>query len=98
MSHFIIRAELHKPYPTDIYERLHAVMLQSNYFRIIQSSEGAFYNLPPAEYSHYTATEDTANQVLNRVWPIVTSVHPNSEVFVSKLVSWAAWGLSRTAV
>ena len=50
MSHFIIRAELHKPYPTDIYERLHAVMLQSNYFRIIQSSEGAFYNLPPAEY------------------------------------------------
>lgn len=97
MAHFIVRVELHQPYTIDTYQRLHEVMRSASFFRIIQSSDGRFYHLPEAEYSHYDTGGATPYQIVALVWPLVARVHSSYEVVVSQADSWAARGLRPTS-
>src|SRR5262245_9292412 len=78
MAYFIVRIELHelssskKPTWED-YERLHAAMQQSNYFRVIQSDDGKWYHLPHATYSASSGNMTRA-QILDEVKAVVDTV------------------------
>jgi len=49
MASFMTRVELHGATYQD-YTNLHAYMAQEGFTNTIRSSDGAFYQLPPAEY------------------------------------------------
>lgn len=49
MTQFTTRVELHDA-DADDYETLHAEMESRGFSRTIQSNEGVWYHLPPAEY------------------------------------------------
>lgn len=96
MAHFIVRVELHQPYTSDTYQRLHEIMRAASFFRLIQSSDSRFYHLPEAEYSHYDSSGATPFQIVDLVWPLVARVHSSYEILVSQADSWAARGLRPT--
>jgi hypothetical protein len=88
MSYFIVRIELHelnnRQKPTwEDYERLHAAMQQSNYFRVIQSAGGNWYHLPHATYFAHS-NNMTKSEILSAVTAIVQAVWNKSGKLVTE--------------
>lgn len=78
MAYFMVRVELPElgsgQKPTwDDYNRLHVVMQQHRYYRVIQSDKGVWYHLPHANYS-VTSDSMTRSDILNEVVKVVNSV------------------------
>jgi len=78
MAYFIVRVELHelnsKQKPTwEDYERLHAAMQKSNYYRVINGDNGNWYHMPHATYSATSGTSSKA-QILENVKAVVQTV------------------------
>ena len=65
MAVFIARVELHgKSYDEEAYARLHEAMQKVGFLREIESGDGTWYKLPPAEY--YMKSNDTFMQAVDK--------------------------------
>ncbi len=93
---FTTRIELHGASDED-YDRLHEAMEADGFSRTIESSDGALYELPPAEYnfSHPTMT---AGDVRDKAYAIAKTVKRAPAVLVtSGARSWQGLKKARSS-
>ena len=75
MTKYSVRVEIHKA-DEDDYENLHEAMEKKGFVRWIESSDGAKYRLPTAEYNIESDSLDRS-KVLARAKAAAESVKPN---------------------
>jgi hypothetical protein len=81
MANFSVRVELHDADSAE-YDALHAAMDKVG-FKTTVIFEGKTYQLPPAEYTYTSGTEDT-RAVLNKAVAVAKSVKKDPAVGVTK--------------
>jgi hypothetical protein len=96
MARFMVRVELREndnleePSGED-YTTLHLAMQRNSYFRIIKSSKGEWFHLPPAEYT--VSWDATLEAVIKDLKPIVGAVWKPFSLFVTKANGMRFYGL-----
>lgn len=94
MPSFIVRVVLHGAKDPEGYAGLHETMEESRYYRTIQGSDGAVYDLPPATYR---ASGDTwtKEMIRDEVREIANGTGYKNSVFVT-VSNGCAWsGLTK---
>jgi hypothetical protein len=94
MSSFTTRVELHNASESD-YESLHQSMEGEGFSRFIQSSEGKWYHLPPAEYNRDAAM--TIEAVRESAKRAAATTGRSCSVLVSEATGRAWSGLREVA-
>lgn len=90
MSSFTTRVELHLGTPAD-YDTLHRAMEAEGFSRVIQGSNGVWYQLPTAEYNRESNL--TIEQIRESARRAANSTGRNNDVLVSEATR-RSWHLS----
>jgi hypothetical protein len=81
MSSYTTRVELHRASDAD-YENLHVAMKREGFSRLIKSSDGTTYRLPPAEYNY--VGDGNVDQVLAGAQRAAETTHLRHAVLVTE--------------
>lgn len=91
MATFTIRVELHKASAED-YRNLHEKMQAHGFSKIITASSGVTYQLPEAEYTYSSISEDES-QVANKAQRVASDIRRDPGILVTKSSGRAVRGL-----
>ncbi len=91
MASYTVRVELQEG-SAKAYERLHKLMLYAGFARAIEDHDGAWWQLPTAEYLYVTNVR-TCEQICELAMAVADRVQPGAWVLVSQTTR-RAWRTS----
>lgn len=86
---YLIRVVLHGATEPDDYERLHDAMRDAQYYRVIRSDNGEWYELPPAMYCALNS-DLSGHDLRIKVDSIAGTIRPSCSILVIEAKS-AYW-------
>lgn len=91
MAYFMTRVELHDANAQD-YDQLHAAMEDKGFSRLIETREGQWFQLPPAQY--HLSSSLSLEQVLESAKKAVATTRKRYGICVTEAVSSILEGLA----